>query len=372
MSVEIRAEAFDPDEKFMRIALGLAELGRGFTAPNPMVGAVIVKNGRIIGAGYHKRAGEPHAEIRAMEDAGWNVEGATMYVTLEPCVHHGRTPPCVDKIIEMGIKRVVIATLDPNPKVHGKGVKKLQEAGIEVRVGVLEKEAKALNEAFFKYMETGLPFVILKLAVTIDGYLADIDGDSRWISSERSRGLVHKLRGEVDGIVVGVNTIIKDDPELTPRHIYPARIPARVILDSKLRTPVASKVLNMPPKTIIVTSENHDPQKKKILEDRGAEIWIVGDEKVDLRLFLEKAGKEGFQSILIEGGAEVASAFIKDGLFDKIYLFYAPKLLGGGRPFFKLMTPLRIGTPIELEIEDVMRYGSDILVIMKKKLGSQK
>jgi len=360
-------QGIDPDERFMKIALGLAELGRGFTAPNPMVGAVIVRKGRIIGAGYHKRAGEPHAEIRAMEDAGWDVKGATMYVTLEPCVHYGRTPPCADRIIKEGIKRVVIAVLDPNPRVHGEGVRKLREAGIEVKVGVLEKEARALNEAFFKFMETGLPFVILKLAATLDGHIADSRGNSKWISSEASRAFVHKLRGEVDGIAVGINTVLVDDPMLTPRDVYPARFPRRFVLDSELKIPLTSKILRVPPPTVVVTGAKHSEEKKKALEERGIEVWIQEKQEVDMKEFLKKAGERGIQSMMFEGGGKVATSIIEAGLFDKIYLFLAPRLLGGGIQFFRKDPPLPVDSPVELQIETFKRFSSDLLLVLRKK-----
>ena len=360
-------QGIDPDERFMRIALGLAELGRGFTAPNPMVGAVIVRKGRIVGAGYHKKAGEPHAEIRAMEDAGWDVKGATMYVTLEPCVHYGRTPPCTDRIIKERIKRVVIAVLDPNPRVHGEGVRKLREAGIEVKVGVLEREARALNEAFFKFMETGLPFVILKLAVTLDGHIADSRGNSKWISSDAARAFVHKLRGEMDGIAVGINTVLMDDPMLTPREVHPARVPRRFVLDSGLKIPLTSKVLDVPPPTVIVSGTNHDRERKKALEERGIEVWVQERAAVDIEAFLRRAGEEGIQSIMFEGGGKVATSIIGTGLFDKIYLFLSPKLLGGGIPFFRKEPPLPIDSPVSLEIETFKRFSSDLLMVLRKK-----
>ena len=361
------------DEDFMRVALQLAELGRGFTRPNPMVGSVIVNNGRIVGIGYHKKAGLPHAERVALADAGEYARGGTIYVTLEPCTHYGRTPPCADAIIEAGLKRAVIATLDPNPVVHGKGVRKLRNAGLDVTVGVLEKEARELNEVFFKFMETRTPFVALKLAMTLDGFIADTHNESKWITNRLSRRYVHKLRGEYDAVVVGAGTVIADDPMLTPRDYFPPQQPCRVVLDSNLRIPLDSRVVETASsiKTLIVTTPRGYSNVERIrqLEDKGVIVWTVeSDEegKVDLKKFLRRAAEEGFQSFLFEGGASIASRLMELRLVDKLYIFTAPKIIGQGiSPFVKL--GLSIGDALEImELSNVESFENDVLKIYRK------
>jgi len=356
------------DEDFMRLALNLAELGRGFTRPNPMVGAVIVKDGRIVGIGYHKKAGLPHAERIALADAGEHARNATMFVTLEPCVHYGRTPPCADAIIEAGLARVVVAALDPNPVVHGKGVQKLREAGISVTVGILEKEAKRLNEAFFKYMETGKPFVALKLAVTLDGKLADATGNSKWISSAESRRFVHKLRGEYDGIAVGINTVLADDPMLTARTVYPPAQPTRFVIDPHLRIPLNSKVLNGDARTVIVASEDADESKLRAVHSKGAEVWQLPskDGRIDLSRFIEVAGQHGIQSLLFEGGGAIAASLLRNGLVDKLYMFFAPKMFGGGHGIahFDGFSAVR---PLEFDIDRTLDFDGDVLIVAYPK-----
>ncbi len=361
------------DEDFMRLALQLAELGRGFTRPNPMVGSVIVKNGRIVGVGYHKRAGLPHAERIALADAGEHAGGATIYVTLEPCTHYGRTPPCADAIIEAGLKRAVIATLDPNPIVNGKGVEKLRNAGLEVTVGVLRREAEELNEAFFKFMRTGRPFVSLKLAATLDGFIADAEGSSKWITNKLSRRFVHKLRGEHDAVAVGVGTVIADDPMLTARDFYPPFQPARLIIDSRLRIPENAQVVQTASEftTIVAATQkaaHENPQKLQFLRAQGVQVWLLdADENgsVDLNALVKRAGEEKMQSILFEGGSRIAGRLIAQGLVDKLYLFTAPKLIGSGLPMFGGLRRLMHDASEGFELREIQRFGDDVLKIYR-------
>jgi len=318
------------DEKWMKKALRLAKRGRGRTSPNPMVGAVLVKKGRVIGEGYHQKAGEPHAEILALKQAGEHAKGATLYLNLEPCTHYGRTPPCTPSVIQSGVRRVVIGMKDPNPLVSGKGVESLKNAGIEVTVGILEKECQRLNEAFTKYIQTEEPFVILKVASTLDGKIATRNGHSKWISGEISRRWVHRLRDQVDGVVVGIETIIKDDPQLTSR-IRGGRDPFRIVLDSRLRIPEESRVIKeSPSRTILATTELAPHEKSERLEKNGVRILRFDSEerKVPLRPLLKTLGEMGMVSILVEGGSEVNGSFLNQGLIDKVFIFFSPKLMG--------------------------------------------
>ncbi len=320
------------DEFYMKKALELAKCGKGRVNPNPMVGAVIVKNNKIIGQGYHMKYGENHAEINALLSLNENPKGATMYVTLEPCSHFGKTPPCVDKIIESKISKVVIASTDPNPLVKGRGVEKLRQAGIKVVTGVLDKENRKLNEVFMKYIIKKEPFVVMKVAMSLDGKIATKTGDSKWISCEESRKNVHKLRDEVMGILVGVNTVIKDDPMLTCR-LENGKNPIRILVDTHLKTLISSKVVTTVDvaRTIIVTTQQANKCDINKFRDKGVEIVIanVRDNKVDLKDMLSKLGKLNIDSILLEGGATLNYSFIKDNLVDKIQVYVAMKLIGG-------------------------------------------
>jgi len=302
----------------MALALKLAERGR--PSPNPKVGAVVVKNGKIIGKGYHKRAGEPHAEVNALQ--GINAEGATLYVNLEPCSHYGKTPPCTDLIIASGITRVVCAMKDPNPQVHG--IKVLREHGIEVEVGLMGGEARKVNEKFIKYMTENTPFVTLKCAMSLDGKIACNSGDSKWITNEKSREYAHRLRGEYDAILVGINTVLEDDPGLKAEN---GKDPLRVILDSTLRTPADAKVLS-DSNILIATTERYNRKKRKILKKK-ARIWGCGTERVDLKELIKMLGKKGVTSVLIEGGSEVHASAVKEKIVDKFLFFIAPKLITG-------------------------------------------
>lgn len=319
-------------ENYMRLALELAERGRGKVNPNPMVGAVIVKENRVIGKGFHECYGEAHAEVNAFLNANEDVEGSTLYVTLEPCSHHGKTPPCVDKIIHKKIKKVVIGSLDPNPLVSGKGVKKLIDAGIEVITGVLEDECKELNRVFMKYIVEKKPFVIMKTAMSLDGKISTKTGESKWITSYESRKCVHQLRDKVKGIMVGVNTIIADNPELTCR-IENGNNPIRIIVDSKLRIPVESKVLENQnlAKTIVATTNYADRTKKDEIEKKGVKVLIIKslEERVDLQELMLQLGQENIDSILLEGGGTLNFSALKQGIVDKVQVYIAPKIIGG-------------------------------------------
>lgn len=320
------------EEKFMKIAIELAKRGRGKVNPNPLVGAVIVKDGKIIGEGYHERYGGNHAEVEAINNSIEDVRGATIYINLEPCFHYGKTPPCVDKLISSGIAKVVIGHLDPNPLVAGKSIEKLKSLGIEVNVGVLEEECIKLNEVFIKYIKTKLPYVVLKSGVSLDGNIATKTGESKWITGSKSRRKVHELRNELTGIMIGINTVIIDDPSLTC-NIEDRRNPVRIILDSNLRIPLDSKILKTAYmyETIIVTTINIDLNKKSLVEALKAKILIVDsiNGKINLNKLMIKLGSMGIDSILLEGGGEVNYSALESGIVDKIMIFMSPIIIGG-------------------------------------------
>jgi len=350
----------------MRRALHLAEKGRGRTSPNPLVGAVLVKDGQIIGEGYHTKAGESHAEIVALGKAGDKARGATLYLNLEPCTHYGKTPPCAPAVIEAGVSRVVVGMEDPNPRVTGKGVASLMEAGLDVKMGILERECRKLNEAFCKYISHQVPFVILKVAATLDGKVATRNGESKWITGEVSRRFVHRIRDQVDGVIVGIRTVLKDDPMLTAR-IKGGKDPFRIVLDSRLRIPENSKMIEASPsKAIIATTEIAPQRKIESLEKKGVRVLIFGSKmgKVDLKACLSKLGEMGMMSLLVEGGSQVSGSFLDEGLVDKILLFFSPKLIGdslapgifGGEGTHQLRDAFSI---TELKIR---RMGEDILL----------
>ena len=357
------------DEKFMRLALSLAGEARGRTSPNPMVGAVIVRDGRIVGRGYHREAGTPHAEIHAIADAGEKARGATIYVNLEPCSHYGRTGPCTQAIIEAGLSRVVMAMMDPDPRVSGSGKAVLEAHGIQVRTGILESEARKLNEAYIKYITTGKrPFVILKTAMSLDGKIATASGQSRWITSQDSRERVHQIRDEVDAILVGIGTVIRDDPSLTTRLPNGrGRDAIRIILDSRARIPLKSRVLNLdsPARTIVAVTPQAPQEKVAQLKQR-AEVLTVPEQngRVDLKALMERLGRMEIVSALLEGGAEVNASAVKAGIVDKVMVFIAPKLISGSG------SPGPIGGAgiddlsevVQLTGISVDRVGEDILI----------
>ncbi len=354
------------DEEYMKLALKLARRGLGWTSPNPMVGAVLVKNNRIIGQGYHRRFGGNHAEVDALQHAEANRAGATLYVTLEPCCHYGKTPPCVDAIIKNKIKKVIIGTLDPNPQVSGKSVTILNQHGIETRVGVLEEECRELNEAYFKYMTTGLPLVTIKFAQTLDGRIATVSGDSRWISSEEFRKLAHRLRAINDAILVGIDTVLADNPQLTVRLVK-GRNPTRIILDSRLRMPPDAEIVRTQDVSpvIIATTAQADRERKSKLRELGIEILEVQSGisgGIDLKGLLKALGERNISSLLVEGGARVITSFLRQKLADKFVVAIAPKILGKGTDAVGELDIARISQSLPLKFQKITRAGEDVVI----------
>ncbi len=322
------------DHEYMRQALELAGKGLGHTSPNPMVGAVVVRNGAVVGKGRHERVGGPHAEINALRDAGEATAGAVLYVTLEPCNHFGRTPPCTRAILEARIRRVVIGMMDPNPRVEGGGARFLEENGVSVTRRVLEEECRLLNQAFIKHVTTGLPYVTLKIAATLDGRIATRTGDSRWITNESSRAFVHRLRAALDGILVGIGTALADDPQLTARlpASAPVRQPVRIVLDSTLRLSLTSRLVQTAGEIPLWVACGMDAPAdgEKRLRDMGAKVLRLPlkESRIDLRALLEVLGNSSLNSVLVEGGSRVHGAFLDEGLADDFHFFFAPKILG--------------------------------------------
>jgi len=344
------------DHGYMSLALSLAKRRKGLTHPNPTVGCVIVREGEIVGLGYHERAGHPHAEVVALEQAGEKARGATAYVTLEPCTHFGRTPPCTDALIRAGIKRVVVAVQDPNPLVGGKGVQKLREAGIEVSVGVLEEEARELNEDFFTYITKGRPYITLKLAQTLDGRIATHSGDSKWISSPQSRKFAHRLRSYATAVLVGSNTVIKDDPQLTVRHIPFERNPLRVVIDPLLKTPTEAKITDTSvAPTLIVFTQRNQP-KEEALMSKGVQLLHM--EEINLKSLMEELHAREVVHLLVEGGAFTITQFIKEKLWDRLVVFQAGKILGGGKGIEDLGIE-SISSAVDLELRREFRVAED-------------
>jgi diaminohydroxyphosphoribosylaminopyrimidine deaminase/5-amino-6-(5-phosphoribosylamino)uracil reductase len=349
------------------MARRLAERAAGRTSPNPIVGAVLVRGGRVVGSGYHRYAGGDHAEIIALKRAGARARGATLYITLEPCSHHGRTPPCAAALIRAGVKEVVAGTRDPNPRVAGRGLRMLRRAGIRVRVGIQEAECRALIEPFAKFITRGVPFVILKLASTLDGKIAAAGGDARWITNEASRRLVHELRNRVDAVLVGAGTVAADDPQLTCR-IRGGRNPFRVILDSRLSIPLSAKVLGSrdPQKTIVATTTKAPRTRIRTVEKRGAQVWRLapGAAGVSWKALLKKLARAGIVSLMIEGGAAVAASALKEKVVDQVIFFYAPKILGGdGRAMIESLGIRRVRRSIAIKRLSVQNVHGDLMVV---------
>lgn len=320
------------DEFYMSLALDMAERAQGQTGINPVVGCVVVKDGAMIGLGTHLQRGTGHAEVHALNMAAGKAQGSTAYVTLEPCSHYGKTPPCSQRLIDEGVARVVVACEDPNPQVAGRGIAMLREQGIEVEVGLLRSRALRLNEKFIKYILTKQPFVTLKSASTLDGKLATRTGDSKWISNGQAREIVHTLRHRHQGIMVGVNTVIADNPSLTTRMEVPGLNPVRIVIDSTLRIPLDSAVVrDGQASTIVVTTESSDPVKRAALLDAGVQIVVSGaGPRVDLKAAMTSLGGLEIGSILLEGGGTLNGAMLENGLVDRVVLFFAPKIVGGG------------------------------------------
>ena len=352
------------DEKYMKKAIKLAKLGEGNVAPNPLVGCVIVKDNKIIGKGYHEKYGELHAERNALNDCKESPKGATLYVNLEPCCHQGKTPPCTEAIIEAGIGRVVVGTKDPNPAVSGKGIKALEKAGIKVTVGVLEEKCVNLNDIFFSYIKTRRPFVAIKYAMTLDGKIATFVGDSKWITGEKAREHVHKLRNKYSAIMVGVNTVIADNPMLNCR-IEGGVDPVRVVCDSNLRIPIDSKIVKTAKdiRTIVVTTRS-EASKIELLLNNKVEVLITSGKTVNINEVLDYLGKSNIDSLLVEGGSILQSSFIREKLVDKVYAYIAPKLVGGERPFSPVSCKgiEKMCEAIRLETYKMIQIDDDILI----------
>ena len=358
----------EEEQKYLRRAISLAKKGLGWVNPNPLVGAVIVKNGRIIGEGYHAYYGGPHAEVTALENATESVKGATLYVTMEPCSHHGKTPPCTDAIIKNGIRKVVVGMKDPNPLVNGKGLKILADAGIDVKAGIEEAVVLRMNELFIKYIVTGRPFCTLKTAMTLDGKIATVENASKWISCEDSRRHVHELRQQYSAVMVGINTVLYDDPLLNTRRIRKkSKDPLKIIVDSSGKIPMEAKVLKMNPQLVVLaTTDKMDMKKKKDLERLGVQVLVCPqkEEKVDLGTLMFSLGKMGINSVLLEGGSTIAFSALMNGIVDKVVSFIAPKIIGGAD------APSPVGGTGLSSMEDAIgvndwnyrKIGSDILI----------
>ncbi|MCF6353971.1 MAG: bifunctional diaminohydroxyphosphoribosylaminopyrimidine deaminase/5-amino-6-(5-phosphoribosylamino)uracil reductase RibD [Candidatus Polarisedimenticolaceae bacterium] len=358
------------DYPFMAQAIKLARRGRFSCHPNPRVGALLVQNGIVVGEGFHQRAGEPHAEPIALSAAGGCARGATVYVTLEPCSHHGRTPPCADALIQAGVSRVVVAMEDPNPVVAGRGVERLRQAGIEVHVGLLESEAQRLNPGFIKRMRHGLPFVRCKLAMSLDGRTAMASGESKWITSDAARRDVHRLRALSSAVMTGVGTVIADDASLNVRlpaaaleGVGPDNLPSpqRLVLDSSLRMPLHSKMLSLPGETTILCLEG-EPERQGALETAGAVVVTLPElrGRVDLRAAMRYLARQEINEILLEAGPQLAGSMLQAGLLDELVIYMAPHLMGdGAKGLFHLPDLLQMQDRIELEIADIRAVGGD-------------
>lgn len=356
------------DEKYMRLAMQLAGNAIGRTSPNPLVGAVIVKDNRVVGCGWHRKAGTPHAEVHALNQAGELAQGADVYVTLEPCAHYGKTPPCAKALVEAKVKNVYGGLLDVNPKVAGKGFKILEDAGIHVEYGFLQDELRKQNEVFFKWIEHKKPFIVLKAAMTLDGKIATATGQSKWITNETSRAYGYKLRDIYDGIMVGINTVIEDNPMLTAR-VDGGKNPIRIVVDSSLKIDInANVVQDKSAKTIIATTDKANKDKILKLQAQDVDVIVVDkdeNDKVDIEKLLDILGQQNICSILVEGGATLSGSFVAKKLVDKVYFFIAPKIIGGK----EAKTPVA-GTGIlnlqeALTLKDIQieKLEEDILII---------
>lgn len=354
------------DVRWMRRALALARKAKGQTSPNPTVGAVVVRDGRLVGQGHHPRAGEPHAEIFALRQAGRQAVGATLYVTLEPCCHHGQTPPCVEAILEAGIRRVVAATSDPNPRIHGQGLSRLKKRGVQVHCGVLEGLARRLNEDFIKFHSEGLPFVTLKVAMTLDGKIATGQGESRWVTGEKSRAYVHRLRRQHDAVMVGIQTVLADDPQLTVRYRV-GKDPHRIIVDSRARLPLSSRLLHLKSTASTWVATTHNAPERRIQQLRKAGVRILktksSDGRVDLSELMQLLAEHNILSVMLEGGGQLAWSALEAGIVDKVAFFIAPKIIGGRRAITAVEgTGRRLDEAWRLHDVTIRRLDEDILV----------
>lgn len=355
------------DESYIQLTIEIAKRGIGKVSPNPLVGCVITKNNKIIGAGFHAKYGDDHAEINAINSSHENLEGSTLYVNLEPCSHDGKTPPCVDRIIAEKIKKVVIGTKDPNPLVSGEGISKLKQSGIEVTTGVLEKECGELNKFFFKFITQRIPYITLKAATTIDGKIADSKSHSEWISCTESRRHVHKLRNKYDAVLIGADTAIKDDPQLTVRHVE-GRNPYRIVLDSKLKLQTDLKIFqnNFDSRTIVVTTKSGENKKRKMAEMKKLGVNIIvakknHNNKIHLKSMLKALARFNITSVLVEGGSKIFTSFLKQKLFDDMILFISPKLIGGGIPVVNNLGIKSIKKSFKLKLINCESIGEDII-----------
>ena len=357
------------DDVYMRRALELAERGRGLVAPNPLVGAVLVRDGEVVGEGWHEGPGTRHAEIVALEAAG-SATGSTLYVTLEPCSHVGRTPPCAPRLIDAGVAQVVAAMRDPNPLVDGRGIRILEEGGVPVAVGLLQGEAERLNEAFVKHVRTGLPLVVLKMAASLDGRAAARDGSSHWITGPEARAEVHTMRAAADAILVGAGTALRDDPRLTvrdPSYTGPAKL--RVLVDGGGIVPETHRLFDGEAPTLVATTEAAPESRRHAWRDRGVEVVVLdeGSSHVPLERLLAELGKRDVQHLLVEGGPTIAWEFVHRNLLDRLVLYVAPVLVGGREAPGILQGDggRSIAEALPLEIEEVGRVGRDLKVIAR-------
>ncbi|PZD93478.1 bifunctional diaminohydroxyphosphoribosylaminopyrimidine deaminase/5-amino-6-(5-phosphoribosylamino)uracil reductase RibD [Paenibacillus sambharensis] len=355
------------DEFYMRLALDMASRASGQTGINPVVGCVVVKEGRIVGLGTHLQRGGGHAEVHALNMAAGEAAGSTVYVTLEPCSHYGKTPPCADRVIASQASRVVVAALDPNPAVSGRGIAKLRDAGIEVTAGVLAEESRRLNEAFEKYIVTRMPFVTLKTASTLDGKIAARGGDSKWITGEQARMAVHTLRHQHQAIMIGAGTAAADNPSLTTRLPVPGLNPVRIVVDASLRVPLDAKLYtDGEAPTIVLTTAGADSERKSQLAARGVDVIECGDgTAVDLHYAMQRLGEKEISSILLEGGGRLNGSMLQARLIDKLVLFFAPKIIGGGQlapGSFEYEGAGRMADALQLRGVEVQRYGEDIAI----------
>ncbi len=376
-------KATERDKQYMAMALRLAAKGRGLTSPNPMVGAVLVAHGTVIGSGYHRQAGGPHAEVHALQRAGRKAGGATLYVTLEPCCHtRKRTPPCVPAILAAGLRRVVIAMLDPNAQVAGRGVRLLRRAGVRVTVGCQKEEAEHLNESYCHWVRTGRPFVVLKAAMTLDGKLATAGGESQWITGEAARRQVHLLRSRMDAVMVGIGTVLKDDPKLTVRldgrTPIPGKIrqPLRVVLDSRLQIPLKAIVLARVPrtttghaeiaKTLVATTKKAPKHRLERLRSLGVPVLVLPERKgsVSLHACFTQLGKRGVTTLMLEGGSYLNGSALRAGLVNRVVLFIAPSLLGGQESISVIggPSPKRLADAFAVTGMQAHRVGNDLLI----------
>jgi len=348
-------------KKYMEIALKIAEKGEGNVSPNPLVGCIIVKRGKIVGKGYHKQYGGEHAEINAIKNAGKKVANATLYINLEPCSHWGKTPPCTEKIVEAGVREVIIGMYDPNPLVEG--FKELKFRGIKTKIGILDKEAKKLNEFYVKYMRSKRPFVILKVAMTMDGKIATKTGNSKYITGKDARRHVHKLRSEVDAVMVGINTVLKDNPKLTPR-LAQGRDPMKVVIDTELKMPLKCNLMKHPSKLIIATTNKAPKKKINKFYQKGIDVIVLNVKKglVDLKDLMKQLGKKEIASVMIEGGSQLNSSAIKERIADKLLIFTAPKLIGNGLGAVGNLGVTKIDKAVKLKNIEMKKVGKDILL----------